>query len=419
MRFSTTLPILLASLSSAFEVQFYTGEGCTSELDYSGTFSYQSGNCHHVTIDNAVSAAVAQSSGDKNSQSVAFYSSANCDKKNIVASTNGGCVGTLNPVGYEKNEYYFSVVQNYNGKRDEDFQDPDLDADWHSIRKRSADEDQALMNANRNSTGSLNPLWNPMAVQESGTLHGDVEYDVLGYNVTVRWWQFAQGIFVGVPPEDWDDSVHVQSNQWLPFGDTYPFDYTTTKEHINVGLDPSADLDELAKRADFRGTCTGIASCSRILYSSSAAGLTKAWGGIVNAAVSANAKAHTSYTNVNNYLHAHPIRVSIVVAGTTGIGTGIAVNKISNAMAGNAKSCTGSVTTTVIETITYTLRETANVGEARTSYDATGTTLITVAGEFSPSGKTSKTRYCGAKPTGKKTKRSLMAFFKSLAASRY
>lgn len=91
---------------------------------------------------------------------------------------------------------------------------------------------------------------------------------------------------------------------------------------------------------------------------------------------------------------------------------------IDNAMSNKSKSCTNSVTTTVIETITYTIRDTANVGSARTSYDASGTTLVDVAGEFSPSGKTLSTKYCGAKPTAKKTKRSLMAFFRSLAASR-
>ena len=65
---------LLAGFSNAFEVQFYTGEGCTSALDYSGTFSYQKGNCHHVTIDNAVSAAVVQGSGDKLSQCMFVHS---------------------------------------------------------------------------------------------------------------------------------------------------------------------------------------------------------------------------------------------------------------------------------------------------------------------------------------------------------
>lgn len=189
---------------------------------------------------------------------VAFYSSADCDEKNIVASTNDGCVGTLNPVGYEKNEYYFSVVQNYNGKREEDTSVSDVNPDLKSIRKRSPEEDQALMDANCNSTGSLNPLWDPLAVQRSGTSHGDVEEDVLGYNVTVRWWQAAQGIFIGIPLDEWDDNVHIASDEWIPFGDTYPFDYTASQRHINVGIDPSADLDELAKRADFKGMCTGF-----------------------------------------------------------------------------------------------------------------------------------------------------------------
>lgn len=175
-----------------------------------------------------------------------------------MASTNDGCVGTLNPVGYEKNEYYFSVVQNYNDKREEDISISHVDPDLEVIRKRSPEEDQALMDANRNSTGSLNPLWDPLAVQRSGTYHGDVEEDVLGYNITVRWWQAAQGIFIGIPLEEWDDDIHVASDEWIPFGDTYPFDYTASQRHINVGMDPSADLDELAKRADFKGVCTGV-----------------------------------------------------------------------------------------------------------------------------------------------------------------
>lgn len=68
MKTITSFLALYAGLSNAFEVQFYTGEGCTSELDYSATFSYQKDNCHHATIENAVSAAVVQGSGDKTSQ---------------------------------------------------------------------------------------------------------------------------------------------------------------------------------------------------------------------------------------------------------------------------------------------------------------------------------------------------------------
>ncbi|KAG9678933.1 hypothetical protein KCU99_g8630, partial [Aureobasidium melanogenum] len=350
--------------------------------------------------------------------SVAFYSSADCDQKNIVASTNDGCVGTLNPVGYEKNEYYFSVVQNYNDKREEDISISHVDPDLEVIRKRSPEEDQALMDANRNSTGSLNPLWDPLAVQRSGTYHGDVEEDVLGYNITVRWWQAAQGIFIGIPLEEWDDDIHVASDEWIPFGDTYPFDYTASQRHINVGMDPSADLDELAKRADFKGVCTGVATCSRILYASGTAGVTKAWGAIVNVGVSAMAKSSTAYSNVVDYLHAHPVRTGIVVSGTLGIGTGLALHPLGKAIFGKeAASCTDSVTTTVIETITYTVRDTANVAQARTSYDSSGNTLITVAGAWAPEKKLTKTSYCGADATAAKTKRSLMAYFQSLAMS--
>lgn len=174
------------------------------------------------------------------------------------------------------------------------------------------------------------------------------------------------------------------------------------------------------------------AQCTRILYSNSKIALVSAWGGIVNAAVVANSQLHTTYTNVQNYLHgscctyiigkltrltpiaAHPIRVSLVVGGVTGIGTGLAVNEINSAMSGQAKSCTGSVTTTVTETITYTVGQTANVGESRTSYDSTGTTLVTVAGKFSPKSNLDKTGYCGAKKTGSKTKRGLVSYFQAM-----
>lgn len=112
------------------------------------------------------------------------------------------------------------------------------------------------------------------------------------------------------------------------------------------------------------------------------------------------------------------MRTAIVVSGTLGIGTGLALHPLEKAIFGQeAASCTDSITTTVIETMTYTVRDTANVAQARTSYDSSGTTLITVAGAWAPEKKVTKTSYCGADATATKTKRSLMAYFRSLAMS--
>lgn len=107
------------------------------------------------------------------------------------------------------------------------------------------------------------------------------------------------------------------------------------------------------------------------------------------------------------------------MSGTLGVGTGIALRPLTDKIFGTeAASCTDSITTTVIETITNTVRDTANVAQAQTKYDSSGTTLITVAGAWAPEKKLTKTSYCGADATAAKTKRSLLAYFQSLAHSR-
>lgn len=63
------------------------------------------------------------------------------------------------------------------------------------------------------------------------------------------------------------------------------------------------ELVSLDLPAYFYVLTVNIATCSRILYSTGTAGVTKAWGIIVNVGVAAMAKSTTYYANVVDYLH--------------------------------------------------------------------------------------------------------------------
>ena len=96
--------------------------------------------------------------------------------------------------------------------------------------------------------GSLSPYFDPDAMARAGFGHGNVSIDALGK--MVRWHQVALGISVAVPLDEWDDTVHIASNRFIPYGNAY--------DHI---YDPRTGAVAAHPECAPGGTCVQLEPC--------------------------------------------------------------------------------------------------------------------------------------------------------------
>lgn len=234
--------------------------------------------------------AVVQSTGSVDDDTtVQFYSSCNCQAGTETARANGGCLDVDNEVvpSYQS----FKVVSS------------------PPVKSRSV-ERRLLRERRRydNHTSSGVPKHNP---HEPIIFHGkNASFDGIQY----RWHQVHATGFMGIPPHEWDDNVHVKN-------DTVLFiDWSKA----TTDLTQSRDLDE----RDLLGLCQTFMTCF-----SGARDLGVTVGDTVGGwAVNLGTSIRNGAVKANDFFNGNPF-ITQVVAGTI---AGVASNKISAWIGGKA-----------------------------------------------------------------------------------
>lgn len=107
--------------------------------------------------------------------------------------------------------------------------------------------------AGEDATGSLAPHWDPYAAVESGFGHGNVTEL---WDDIYKWQQVALGVTIGIPVDEWDEDVHVSSDQFIMFGND-DYDALMAKRWHTASI---SARDDLLKRWNY-ANCRSVLAC--------------------------------------------------------------------------------------------------------------------------------------------------------------
>jgi hypothetical protein len=116
-------------------------------------------------------------------------------------------------------------------------------------------------------TGSLAPHWDPYVATESGLGHGMVTE---GFGKTWKWQQVALGVTIGIPIDEWDDSIHVLSEDFIVYGDH------DRQPSLSSGFQSNC-TEGHCKRWDF-ASCRAALDCTRDIVDGTALNIGAGWG---------------------------------------------------------------------------------------------------------------------------------------------
>lgn len=224
-----------------------------------------------------------------------FYRNSDCTGT-VEASGNNGCVD-FTGLGANVQSY---KLNKSGTKRDRRVRRDD--GDWWKDDAKKYRELLGL--AEEDATGSLSPNWDPYAATESGFGHGNIT-ELWGE--TYKWHQVALGITFGIPLDEWDDDVHVLSDDFVMYGDD-DYDALLAKRWDPISV---VARDELEKRWNY-GQCRAVLSCAYQFADAATANIGKGWRQGVNAAY----KVKTYGKRFYDFTHRHPFSVGVA----TGVG---------------------------------------------------------------------------------------------------
>jgi hypothetical protein len=199
---------------------------------------------------------------------VAFYPSTDCSGQ-VVASATTGCIDFTATGG---NAQSYRLLENsQDNKRDvvRVRRQAVLDNPWTAQQTRAREQLNISIN---DATGSLAPHWDPYVAIEGGLGHGNV---TVIDGETWKWQQIALGVTIGIPIEDWDDSIHVIKEDFVAYGDhDLPPSRSPGSSRACTG--------GVCKRWNY-AQCQAALACTREILNGGALGIGAGWGQAVMA----------------------------------------------------------------------------------------------------------------------------------------
>ncbi|KAK0640978.1 hypothetical protein B0T16DRAFT_393336 [Cercophora newfieldiana] len=282
--FVAVLASLILPLVAGFQVTFYLGNSChgarwgTGHYRYPGTPDV----CHNVPT-NAVSATITREDTDGDDYNIAFWSGG-CGRVLVGSGDGGECI-TFGSKGAQ-----FSVREDWTvpGKK------RGLSPAWAAEQQQHRDR---LKLTAETAKGSLSPYFDPDMLARAGFGHGAISEESTGL---VRWHQIALGIAVAVPIDEWDDTIHVKSDRFVPYGNAY--DSGRYQDHdcgtgntlasrspvCEAASSESPAWGGLAAPAQWRpAQCRAAISCARDIAGAVSLRMHQGWPQVVECAVKA------------------------------------------------------------------------------------------------------------------------------------
>jgi hypothetical protein len=186
----------------------------------------------------------------------------------------------------------------------------------------------------KTASGSLSPIWDPDITNRQGFGHGMIKE---AFGEPRKWHQVALGISVGIPLDEWDDTIHIKSDRFVPYGDV-DFEeqlrevrkVTRSRESQasnNLSASSCSACSPLEERALFEkrwnyAQCRAIMSCGRKIGAAAWMQMNDGWRQTVECAKRAQAAYKTLYDFVNQYPTTCGV-VKLTAAGAVGFGFGM------------------------------------------------------------------------------------------------